>query len=509
MRTPSRSSALVVLFLSACTSGDPASSDQESSVATPAAEGGSAPTKAPSPSPSTGDQPLDLASLDAVWVRDDGPRYQLLVDEGRVLGLRIDDEAAADERGCRIALTAQGELLCGQARFTRRADEDGLLATRWELRQEEPGVLIGRMEGVDLDEDDQELARVWEPHHLRREAPLVGDELEAARLCLRAQLAIDEALAAGGDLATVRELVFESPHVRALEREVPGRERVGARLQLLIGRLNGAGPASVSAGAARPRSTDGGATSTGESDAGDEPLAPVLTDVSLAPWVPLSIRARADAQLIGSEGAVSIDCGPGFSLNVVEDAECGFGPDMIPTPFRDQVREVVSQSADEVLYAQELEGQRGYGLELRVTLGGRVYHAFTDRFTVFEREQVDAMLTAARSLQLLPGTEAAPAAPTAAPARTKDGQPDMPGFLALFDGTCKGVEAALNAYAVPGLERQSMDWFDLREPQVIKEEADGARVRVTMEAKAGITIRTYTLVWEGGQIVEVVDGGLR
>lgn len=507
MRTPSRSSALVVLFLSACTSGDPASSDQEGSVATPAAEGESASSTAESSTP-TGDQALDLTDLDGVWVRDDGPRYQLVVDEGRVLALRIDDEAAADERGCRIALAAQGELLTGRACFTRRADEDGLLATRWELRQEEPEVLVGRMEGVDLDEDDQELARVWEPHRLRREAPLAGDELEAARLCLRAQLAIDEALAAGGDLAAIRELVFESPHVRALEREVPGRERVGARLQLLLARLNGVGPGSVSAGAARPRSTDAGSAETeaGHTDAGEEPG---MTEVSLAPWVPLSIQARADAELVGSEGAVSIDCGPGFSLNVVEDAECGFGPDMIPAPFRDQVREVVSQSADEVLYAQEIEGERGFALELRVKLGGRVYHAFTDRFTVFEREQVDAMLAAARSLQLLPGTEAAPEAPTAAPARTKDGQPDMPGFLALFDGTCQGVEAALNAYGVPGLQRQNMDWFDLREPQVVKEEADGARVRVTLDAKAGITVRTYALVWEGGQIVEVVELGLR
>ena len=41
------------------------------------------------------------------------------------------------------------------------------------------------------------------------------------------------------------------------------------------------------------------------------------------------------------------------------------------------------------------------------------------------------------------------------------------------------------------------------------EERQGGRVRYTLEAQAGITVRTYTLVWEGARIVEVIDGGMR
>lgn len=92
----------------------------------------------------------------------------------------------------------------------------------------------------------------------------------------------------------------------------------------------------------------------------------------------------------------------------------------------------------------------------------------------------------------------------------KDSQPaDMAGFLALFDGTSDGVTKALNAFAAEGIERHGMDWYDLREPGVTKHEKVDGLDRYTIDAKAGMTIRTYVLVWRGARIVEVVDGGMR
>ena len=482
VRSPQRSTVLPVLLLAlGCTASPPSSSSG-------AAEGAVA-----SPSPDEPAPPVDLARLEGVWAREDGPRYELVLVDGRLLGQRLNDDEAGDERGCRVAIVVEQDLLRGEATFTRTRDEGGLLRTRWELRQVGEGRLAGRVEGVDLDEDDQEVARTWELHTFSREGPLAPEAAEAARRVLAAQLLLDAALAEGSQEALLA--VFTAPEVRALEREVPGRERVGTRLVSLAARLRATEPrdpaaTSLSAGASR-----------GERGAAE------LAPLPLHPWVPLVIDAPAGAEVVGSEGAASIGHEPGFALNVVADEECGRGQDMIPGPFREQVLEVLAESAQEVLYLQDVDGARGYALELRVTLGGRVYHAFSDRFTAFSREEVEAMRAAARSLRLAPGAEQASG--EAATGEAATGEPDMPAFLALFDGTAAGVEAALEAFGRPGLERQGMDWYDLREPQVTGEERQGARVRTTLEAKAGITLRTYTLVWEGARIVEVIDGGMR
>jgi hypothetical protein len=92
----------------------------------------------------------------------------------------------------------------------------------------------------------------------------------------------------------------------------------------------------------------------------------------------------------------------------------------------------------------------------------------------------------------------------------KDSQPaDMDGFLAHFNGKSDGVTAALDAFAAEGIERHGMDWYDLREPSVTKHEKVDGLDRYTIECKAGMTIRTFVLVWRGARIVEVVDGGMQ
>lgn len=95
------------------------------------------------------------------------------------------------------------------------------------------------------------------------------------------------------------------------------------------------------------------------------------------------------------------------------------------------------------------------------------------------------------------------------PARPIQGSPDMAGFLKFFDGTDKGVTAALDAYGGEGLERHEMDWFMLRDPKVTATEKTADGERVTLECAAGMTTRTYILTWAGDRIVEVVDGGMK
>ena len=81
--------------------------------------------------------------------------------------------------------------------------------------------------------------------------------------------------------------------------------------------------------------------------------------------------------------------------------------------------------------------------------------------------------------------------------------------MALFNGSCEDVEEALKQFGTPGLDFQDMDMYDLKAPTAVTSEARGGRDVITMEAKAGMTIRTYVLHWENGQIVQVEDKGMR
>jgi hypothetical protein len=102
--------------------------------------------------------------------------------------------------------------------------------------------------------------------------------------------------------------------------------------------------------------------------------------------------------------------------------------------------------------------------------------------------------------------EKAGAAPEAAPVELSD---EMKAFLEGWDGDHAKVEAALAAHGAEGLDAAEMDLYDLAEPKVIARNDDGDAVCFTFEAKAGITVRTYDVCWNGGKITKVVDQGMR
>ncbi len=86
--------------------------------------------------------------------------------------------------------------------------------------------------------------------------------------------------------------------------------------------------------------------------------------------------------------------------------------------------------------------------------------------------------------------------------------PEMKAFMAEFDGTYQAVESALKKYA-PGVDDQDMDLYDLKNPKIVSTEEQGDQVCYTLEAKAGITIRTYILCWKDGKILSIADKGMR
>ncbi|MBP7865657.1 MAG: hypothetical protein KA419_06875 [Acidobacteria bacterium] len=117
-------------------------------------------------------------------------------------------------------------------------------------------------------------------------------------------------------------------------------------------------------------------------------------------------------------------------------------------------------------------------------------------------EETPAATTAAT------GTAApAPDVPPAAPA--VEVSAEMKDFLSMLKGKSADVTAALDKYGAEGLARQDMDMYDLVSPTVIKTETQGDKTTYTLEAKAGITVRTYALTWSGGKITAVEDKGMR
>jgi hypothetical protein len=85
---------------------------------------------------------------------------------------------------------------------------------------------------------------------------------------------------------------------------------------------------------------------------------------------------------------------------------------------------------------------------------------------------------------------------------------EMKAFMADFGSSSK-VSAALKKHGVDGLDNKDMDMYDLKDPKVTKSETRGAQTCYTLDAKAGVTTRTYDVCWEGGKIAAVEDKGMR
>jgi hypothetical protein len=85
----------------------------------------------------------------------------------------------------------------------------------------------------------------------------------------------------------------------------------------------------------------------------------------------------------------------------------------------------------------------------------------------------------------------------------------MMDFMAMLKGSYTDVESALDKYGAEGLDRVDMDMYDLKEPKVVSCQKADAGECCTMEAGAGMTIRTYDICWTDGKITSIVDKGMR
>lgn len=86
---------------------------------------------------------------------------------------------------------------------------------------------------------------------------------------------------------------------------------------------------------------------------------------------------------------------------------------------------------------------------------------------------------------------------------------EMKSFMEMIKGKADDVSAALTKYGTEGLDTKDMDMYDLSEPTVTACENKEGKEWCTMEAKAGITIRTYSICWEGGKITAIEDKGMK
>ena len=82
--------------------------------------------------------------------------------------------------------------------------------------------------------------------------------------------------------------------------------------------------------------------------------------------------------------------------------------------------------------------------------------------------------------------------------------PEMKEFIAGF-GSHQQVAAQLEKFGREGLDTKDMGIYDLREPEVVKTKVEGTATCYVISTKAGVTIRFWTVCWEGGKIVSVAD----
>lgn len=86
---------------------------------------------------------------------------------------------------------------------------------------------------------------------------------------------------------------------------------------------------------------------------------------------------------------------------------------------------------------------------------------------------------------------------------------EMKSFMAEIKGKSTDVEAALAKFGTDSLDAKDMGMYDLSEPTVTACEKKDGKETCTFEAKAGMTVRTYTVTWEGGKITAVEDKGMK
>ena len=100
---------------------------------------------------------------------------------------------------------------------------------------------------------------------------------------------------------------------------------------------------------------------------------------------------------------------------------------------------------------------------------------------------------------------AAPVGPTTPKAPNREVTRLMNAFMLKLKGKSSHVERALRIYGARHLDTKDMDMYDLRSPRVVASKGDCR----TMDANAGMTVRTYVLCWKGGKISTVEDKGMR
>jgi hypothetical protein len=85
---------------------------------------------------------------------------------------------------------------------------------------------------------------------------------------------------------------------------------------------------------------------------------------------------------------------------------------------------------------------------------------------------------------------------------------EMTEFMGLMKGSDKDVDFAVKKFAsTPTIAQNDMVMYKLSEPTVISISADGKCYM--MEAKAGITVRSYNICWEAGKITGIEDKGMK
>jgi len=87
--------------------------------------------------------------------------------------------------------------------------------------------------------------------------------------------------------------------------------------------------------------------------------------------------------------------------------------------------------------------------------------------------------------------------------------PEMEDFMKNSFGSFKKVAEGLQKYSAAGIDKKDMDIYDLKDPKIMTTEKKGNVICYTIDAKAGMTVRTYTLCWDQGKIISIDFKGMK
>ncbi len=131
----------------------------------------------------------------------------------------------------------------------------------------------------------------------------------------------------------------------------------------------------------------------------EAPRAVIMGQMDLGVF-PVIMRAPQGAKVDGDRDGITVTAGPGFGLAIAPAALGGVeGRAMIPEMERPHIRRRVVDLNNIQIWEKDMAGRTALHFALRTIVDGQEYEVGTVALGIYTREQVDVMISCARSMK--------------------------------------------------------------------------------------------------------------